>query len=311
MKKIILLVGGIILVLFVGLLIVRSLSGEDGWICVNGEWVKHGNPSADHPNKDCKLLDGLSQKNGEKIQENLIPYGDAILLQTPVENQLVQSPLKVAGKVLAGWTFEAAFRLSLLDARGRVIASAPGLAPDWTDGGFVPFDCTIEFSSPVTETGVLRLLNDNASGLPENDKWVDVPVRFAPAESMFIKVFLNKAEENKGVEDCQKVYPVERMVVKTEGVGKAAINELLEEVLPSEEKDGYFSSINKGVKLQSLKIVDGTAYADFDEMLGWQVGGSCRTAAIRAQITDTLKQFPTVKDVVISIDGRTEDILQP
>jgi len=33
--------------------------------------------------------------------------------------------------------------------------------------------------------------------------------------------------------------------------------------------------------------------------------------AIRAQITETLKQFPTVENVVISIDGRTEDILQP
>jgi len=34
-------------------------------------------------------------------------------------------------------------------------------------------------------------------------------------------------------------------------------------------------------------------------------------AAIRAQIRETLKQFPTVDEVIISIDGRTEDILQP
>ena len=34
-------------------------------------------------------------------------------------------------------------------------------------------------------------------------------------------------------------------------------------------------------------------------------------AAIRVQITETLEQFPTVDSVIISIDGRTEDILQP
>lgn len=50
---------------------------------------------------------------------------------------------------------------------------------------------------------------------------------------------------------------------------------------------------------------------DFDERLEFQVGGSCRVAAISAQIRETLKQFPQVKEVIISINGRTEDILQP
>jgi len=41
------------------------------------------------------------------------------------------------------------------------------------------------------------------------------------------------------------------------------------------------------------------------------VGGSCRVTAIRSQIEQTLKQFSTVQSVIISIDNRTEDILQP
>jgi spore germination protein GerM len=53
------------------------------------------------------------------------------------------------------------------------------------------------------------------------------------------------------------------------------------------------------------------AKVDFDERLGFQVGGSCRVSAIRAQITETLMQFSTVKSVVVSINGRTEDVLQP
>jgi len=33
--------------------------------------------------------------------------------------------------------------------------------------------------------------------------------------------------------------------------------------------------------------------------------------SIRSQIESTLKQFPSVKQVIISVDGRTDDILQP
>lgn len=83
----------------------------------------------------------------------------------------------------------------------------------------------------------------------------------------------------------------------------------------NDNEAGYFTSINSGVKIQKL-VIDpptggGVAKVDFDEQLEFQVGGSCRVSAIRAQITQTLKQFPTVKSVIISINGRTEDILQP
>ena len=33
---------------------VRSFSGEDNWICDNGQWVKHGNPSFSSPEAECK-----------------------------------------------------------------------------------------------------------------------------------------------------------------------------------------------------------------------------------------------------------------
>jgi spore germination protein GerM len=65
------------------------------------------------------------------------------------------------------------------------------------------------------------------------------------------------------------------------------------------------------VRIQSLTIENGVAKVDFDEQLEFQVGGSCRVVAIRVQIIETLKQFPTVNSVIISINGRTEYILQP
>ncbi len=66
-----------------------------------------------------------------------------------------------------------------------------------------------------------------------------------------------------------------------------------------------------GVKIQKLTIENNIAKVDFDKQLEFQVGGSCRVSAIRAQITQTIKQFPTVKSVKLSVDGRTGDIFQP
>lgn len=50
MKKII-----IFILLFSFLVLARLLvgGGEDAWICVEGEWVKHGVPSAPKPEKEC------------------------------------------------------------------------------------------------------------------------------------------------------------------------------------------------------------------------------------------------------------------
>jgi len=90
-----------------------------------------------------------------------------------------------------------------------------------------------------------------------------------------------------------------------------AIEQLLLGPTDSEMLAGFYTNINPGVKLQSISIKNGIAMVDFDETLEKAVGGSCRVAFIREQITKTLKQFSTVKDVVISINGRTEDILQP
>jgi hypothetical protein len=32
----------------------RLISGEDDWICSDGSWVKHGNPSQPIPSAECK-----------------------------------------------------------------------------------------------------------------------------------------------------------------------------------------------------------------------------------------------------------------
>lgn len=45
-----------VLVLFLGMFIVsvRLFSGEDNWICENGQWIKHGSPSYPAPSVKCE-----------------------------------------------------------------------------------------------------------------------------------------------------------------------------------------------------------------------------------------------------------------
>lgn len=113
------------------------------------------------------------------------------------------------------------------------------------------------------------------------------------------------------VDGQEEIEAVAREIPATEAVGRAAIQELLAGPLPQEEAEGLSTVINEGTELQSLHIDDGVAWADFNQRLQEGVAGSAWVMAIRSQIEQTLSQFETVDEVIISIDGETEEILQP
>ncbi len=126
-----------------------------------------------------------------------------------------------------------------------------------------------------------------------------------------VSVFFGNTIMNPQTEDCKLVYPVKREVKKTLQVARAAIEELLKGPTEEEKSQGYITGINKGVEIQKISIEDGIIKVDFNDKLEEGIGGSCLVSMIMSQIVTTLKQFPTVEDVIVSIDGRTEDILQP
>lgn len=234
-----------------------------------------------------------------------------IIVDLPQKNEEVKSPLIIKGRAKGFWFFEASFPVKLADEQGNLIAQTIATAKsDWMTTDFVDFEATLDFSVPSANAGFLVLEKDNPSGLPENADQIKIPVKFNQTDAIIVKVFFNNEELDPEF-SCNKVFPVERNVYKTEAIGRAALEELLKGPTDDEQNQGYFTSINPDVQIQSLNIKDDVATVDFNDQLEFQVGGSCRVAAIRSQITETLKQFPTVKKVIISINGRTEDILQP
>jgi spore germination protein GerM len=111
-------------------------------------------------------------------------------------------------------------------------------------------------------------------------------------------------------DECNQVFPVQRSIESTQAVARASIQELLKGPANNEAAAGHQTNLPSGVAIQNLVVENGTATIDFNQALN-AVGGSCRVTAIRAQITNTLLQFPTVNEVVITVNGDADTALQP
>jgi hypothetical protein len=105
-----------------------------------------------------------------------------LVVDSPLPDEVVSSPLSVSGQAPGPWYFEASFPLRVEDANGLLLGQgvAQATAP-WMTTDDVPFVGTVSFSRPVTDTGRLVLVRDNPSGLPENDATVSIPLRFTSA----------------------------------------------------------------------------------------------------------------------------------
>ncbi len=206
MKRNILIFLFLLSFVILGLLIFRGISGEDDWICDNGQWIRHGNPSSPQPTAACPEF-----KSDDAAISQVVPT-----------------------------------------------------------------------STVATST---------AQGV--------------------VKVFFGNSKNDPNVINCQTTYSVTRQISASEDKYLAVLRELLAGPTEAEKTSGFFTTINEAVALPEITLVDGILTADFAPDLEKGIGGSCRVAAINSQLVNTLQQFPEVKQVVISIDGRTADILQP
>lgn len=99
---------------------------------------------------------------------------------TPKKNAKVASPLTVQGAVPSGWMFEGIVPVKLLDENKNVITQAPGEEVNpgaWMDEEPDQFTATLTFTT-TAKSGYLVVGADNPSGLPENDKSYEIPVKF-------------------------------------------------------------------------------------------------------------------------------------
>ena len=307
--------------------IIRFIMGgnEDFWFCRDDQWKKQGNPRSAAPIHPCvpKITKNSESSNDQADQninqpntsQNLANIeqksNEDIKLISPQKDDTVSGILQMLGEAPGKWFFEGGFPVKILDENEKEIAQGRVSSyGEWMKDGLIPFHAELDFSKD-SGSGWLVLQKDNPSGMAENGQDYRIPVQFGRAKNQIVRAFFGSNYLDPEHKNCAKVFSVERAIDALADPARSALDELLKGLKDPEKQGGYFTGINAGVTINSLTIVGGIAKADFNGKLQEQIGGSCLVAMIRSQITETLKQFSTVKEVVISIDGKSQDILQP
>ncbi len=255
--------------------------------------------------------------DGETFTEDIdneLTKEDLIRVNEPRRpGTLVESPVFVGGEARGSWYFEASFSARVVDSNGNTLGRGTMETPlNWMTEDFVAFRGYIPFDEPTTTTGTVVLEKANPSGMPENADELRIPVEFGdvPDETGSVTVHYGTSQGDDP-QNCAATEATTHPVPATDGAVSVALSELMHGPYSAEKERGLFTSLNPGVGINDVTIENGTARIDFDEQLQKEVGGSCQTEAIRAQITNTVKEFDFVDDVVISVNGQTEGILQP
>ncbi len=104
---------------------------------------------------------------------------DLFEVTSPQLNEAITSPVMLTGRARGTWYFEASFPVKIVDAKGKVLAQQPIMATgDWMTENFVPFTATVSFMDPGATTGKIIFMKDNPSGLPQNERSYELPIRF-------------------------------------------------------------------------------------------------------------------------------------
>jgi hypothetical protein len=301
-KKYVFIALAVLAVILAGVAVIKLVNGEDSWICESGQWIKHGNPLSS-PTGECAVISTNSSTPIPSIIAN-----ENLSVSAPFSGQQVSLPINVKGE---GRVFESVVSLRLKDKNSKILFEGMTMtdAPDM--GQFGPFEKNIEFlfAKPADENVFLEVYWSSPKDGSDLDV-ISIPLKMDIKETSEVEVFFNNSKMDPEA-SCNKVFSVSRFISKSLSPARAALEALFNGPGWAEMDSGYFTSISAGVKINSLKIEEGIAMVDFNDELERDVGGSCKVAAIRAQISETLKQFSSVNQVIISINGRTEDILQP
>lgn len=212
------------------------------------------------------------------------------ILLTPQPDATLTGPLIIKGYVPKNWTFEGQFRLQLLDNRRNIIL-ADRVPVEWdakNQKEILYFVSSYNYRTTAS-SGFLVLQNDNPSGLPENSKRIEIPVKFAAPLPGTAYLFLySPAEDQKLSENpaCQTVLPEAVSI----GLSKTPLKDTLNLLAKRMHPDFYVKSLN---------LKNGLLTIEFPEINGFTTGGSCAQGINTTEVLKTAQQYSEVKEVKI------------
>lgn len=248
-------------------------------------------------------------------------YSDLIKVENVKPNQVIKSPFTITGQARGNWFFEASFPIRLVDLSGNEIAHTIATAEgEWMTTEFIPFSAVLNFEITTSSMpAILILKNDNPSGLPENDKQIQIPVVLLEPNlsQRSIDIYYYNPELDKDISGnvlCsrQGLVRVEREIPITQTPIQDAINLLLKGQLTKQEKaQGITTEYPlSGITLEAASLNNGVLTLTLKDPSNQTSGGSCRVSILWFQIEATAKQFFEVKELK-EVKFMPEELFQP
>jgi hypothetical protein len=223
-----------------------------------------------------------------------------VVVASIVKNQTLSNPFVVLGRARS---FENQISWRVRDGHDRIVAGGSALTNAPEAGRYGQFRARAFYDRvPETDAGTVEVFTVSPANGVEQDL-VSIPVKLE-TRLLSLNVFFSNIKEDLQTTDCARVHSTARRVPVTENVAEAAILELLKGPTAAEQTLGFRTSIYPGTTLRSITIKDGAATVDFSKEFLYAVSGSCHLQALRAQVEQTLKQYPAVVNVKRLVEGR-------
>jgi hypothetical protein len=148
--------------------------------CVEEGGVWEENDCIFGDNQTVDLSEDVQNSDEQRSVARVGELAELVVVTSPVPNSDIDSPLAVTGMAPGNWFFEATAPIDVVDWNGKIITETYIQAEgNWMTEDLVPFSGVIVFDkeefTPYTRA-TLILRRHNASGLPENDAAVEVPL---------------------------------------------------------------------------------------------------------------------------------------
>jgi hypothetical protein len=207
-----------------------------------------------------------------------------------------------------------AFEVGVETTPGQTLSPGPAASP--TPAPTTPAVFTPTFAAPTlpapTSTAIPTLQPPTQTPPPTATHVLptDTPLPAATATPQgsttvsIVLISLNDGGKTGTAVGCgDSAVPVTVEIPATQGVLKAAFDALLANKSQYYGQSGLYNALYQSVlKLDSAKIEDGLATLQISGKLS--LGGECDNPRVKAQLEGTAKQFSTVKDTAIFINGK-------
>lgn len=111
------------------------------------------------------------------VRSGILGNKEELIFFSIFPNSKVHGIVSYKGIIKGGYFFEANILINILDSNKNVLKASNAIATtDWMTAEPVEFEGKFDFTELPKGPAYIEIHNDNASGLPENDKSILIPI---------------------------------------------------------------------------------------------------------------------------------------